>query len=716
MGTEIISLSVGPERKQYSVHKSLLTTQSDYFDKALNGGFREAGENSIHLEEDDPAAIALLVGWLYRGVIPAAATKSIHAPGAFPPTDIASVLLKGGTGVRVPNHIETELFASYVFQSILTHPRYFKYSSEELRLADYSEGRTSNSAPELIEEDIEQDQVLSGSPNPGPTLGTLSTPNNVSSGPRIFPLSSATPMGSVGALQVVGNPWDQSRQITRSAQSAATIPSGGFQFGNTRLTSAPTSSSLFGGAISPSALSSGVSGADSGRSSASTVFAQNSRIPLGTTFQQNISTATTHNHGQHESAPNSHFEQPDHISIIPGHRNDTDQTLFGSLPLMGRPASLSSQIFSIPAQVSDPIDISPQQALLPQDPLLESENQLNKTVSQTSSHPPSTNLAVSASSSTPRHFLSVSAESPSHPGPMESKAPASTAENASGTSRLGETANLAPLQRERSTQRPISTEASDTSTSPNQSVSSEVAREGSQNSYFVPAAAEIAPFGDSSSSVFGPSLAFGATPTTSIFNPLQKRPDITTPWSSRSTVAPSPFGFTSGQSVSFSSQSTQQPFVGNIAPPESVVFYNTDSEHQTALLHLTIFAETTCWPILYNAAITSYIAGERRLSRPPPMEHIVLIYERTHDESSLRTWAVDTLSSCKREVDMSGYMSLLVDYPDFLKGVLMKLREKGKDASDQERGFDGAGGLKYRMMEHGKKDIFGKGKVRADDW
>jgi hypothetical protein len=36
------------------VHKKLLAAQSDYFDKALNGRFREAEENSIHLKEEDP--------------------------------------------------------------------------------------------------------------------------------------------------------------------------------------------------------------------------------------------------------------------------------------------------------------------------------------------------------------------------------------------------------------------------------------------------------------------------------------------------------------------------------------------------------------------------------------------------------------------------------------------------------------------------------------
>ena len=54
LGTEIVDIFVGPQRKRYVVHKKLLTIQSDYFDKALNGRFKEAEENSIYLKEEDP--------------------------------------------------------------------------------------------------------------------------------------------------------------------------------------------------------------------------------------------------------------------------------------------------------------------------------------------------------------------------------------------------------------------------------------------------------------------------------------------------------------------------------------------------------------------------------------------------------------------------------------------------------------------------------------
>jgi hypothetical protein len=70
MGNESVIICVGPERKRYLIHKDLLTKQSEFFNKVLNGNFKEAEENLIYLEEESPAAFDLLVGWLYEGRIP----------------------------------------------------------------------------------------------------------------------------------------------------------------------------------------------------------------------------------------------------------------------------------------------------------------------------------------------------------------------------------------------------------------------------------------------------------------------------------------------------------------------------------------------------------------------------------------------------------------------------------------------------------------------
>ena len=220
-------------------------------------------------------------------------------------------------------------------------------------------------------------------------------------------------------------------------------------------------------------------------------------------------------------------------------------------------------------------------------------------------------------------------------------------------------------------------------------------------------------------------------------NPSGGRP--TGIWNPFGSAVASPFTHLTGHPFGTTAQVNMQPFFGNVLPASSTwipqhsnyrrfdqvtsqsPFDTTHSTyttpaHQLALLNLTVFAETTCWATLYNAAITSYINGERTLARPPPLEHVTLIYERTHDESTLRKWSVDNLAAFKGDVDMRGYMGLLVDYEDFLEGILKKLREKGQQDHEQSPGFDGAGGLKYRMLEHEQKRSFmgkGKGKEKA---
>lgn len=56
---------VGPEQRQYYVHKALLTRHSDYFRNAFNGSWKEADENSISFEDVDTTTFELFVHWLY---------------------------------------------------------------------------------------------------------------------------------------------------------------------------------------------------------------------------------------------------------------------------------------------------------------------------------------------------------------------------------------------------------------------------------------------------------------------------------------------------------------------------------------------------------------------------------------------------------------------------------------------------------------------------
>ena len=139
----MINLYVGPERKRFVVHKKLLTSQSAFFDKALNGGFMEADKGSIHLEEDDAASVALLVGFLYRGTIPGTDKKVgpfVRFASLTTLQENAPVTMAESTdGTSRPFSATpfVGLFGHEYFQHISSQPQYASFSPEELRVADY---------------------------------------------------------------------------------------------------------------------------------------------------------------------------------------------------------------------------------------------------------------------------------------------------------------------------------------------------------------------------------------------------------------------------------------------------------------------------------------------------------------------------------------------------------------------------------------------------
>jgi len=65
MGNEIVHIFVGSDKKQFTIHKRLLCTHSNFFEKAFNGGFKEATEDKMDLPDDDPLIFNALVEWLY---------------------------------------------------------------------------------------------------------------------------------------------------------------------------------------------------------------------------------------------------------------------------------------------------------------------------------------------------------------------------------------------------------------------------------------------------------------------------------------------------------------------------------------------------------------------------------------------------------------------------------------------------------------------------
>ncbi|KAL2072719.1 hypothetical protein VTL71DRAFT_12062 [Oculimacula yallundae] len=76
LNNELVTIYVGPKRKEFLLHKNLLCKSSDYFDKAFNSNFQEAEKGTMFLPEDNPEAFALFVNWLYRSTIPAGNAQS----------------------------------------------------------------------------------------------------------------------------------------------------------------------------------------------------------------------------------------------------------------------------------------------------------------------------------------------------------------------------------------------------------------------------------------------------------------------------------------------------------------------------------------------------------------------------------------------------------------------------------------------------------------
>ncbi len=69
----MIDIHVGPKRKLFRLHKTLLCHDSTYFDNAFNGSFKESKEEDMYLPEDCAETFDLFVSWLYRrdlGCIP----------------------------------------------------------------------------------------------------------------------------------------------------------------------------------------------------------------------------------------------------------------------------------------------------------------------------------------------------------------------------------------------------------------------------------------------------------------------------------------------------------------------------------------------------------------------------------------------------------------------------------------------------------------------
>lgn len=66
----IAVIKVGPEKKEFWIHKGVLCRAGSFFQAALEGGFKEALEQTIEMPEADVGAFKQFLVWLYSGQFP----------------------------------------------------------------------------------------------------------------------------------------------------------------------------------------------------------------------------------------------------------------------------------------------------------------------------------------------------------------------------------------------------------------------------------------------------------------------------------------------------------------------------------------------------------------------------------------------------------------------------------------------------------------------
>ncbi|KAI9701544.1 MAG: hypothetical protein M1836_001600 [Candelina mexicana] len=66
---EVVCILVGPEKKEFRIHKGLLCHESPYFRAALTGGFGEAHEGQVELPEDNTYEFGVFYKWIYTSKI-----------------------------------------------------------------------------------------------------------------------------------------------------------------------------------------------------------------------------------------------------------------------------------------------------------------------------------------------------------------------------------------------------------------------------------------------------------------------------------------------------------------------------------------------------------------------------------------------------------------------------------------------------------------------
>jgi len=62
----MVTIKVGKEGEPFPIHKELVIYQSKYFRAAFKGGFKEADDRTVTLEDVDEDILRLCFNWLYK--------------------------------------------------------------------------------------------------------------------------------------------------------------------------------------------------------------------------------------------------------------------------------------------------------------------------------------------------------------------------------------------------------------------------------------------------------------------------------------------------------------------------------------------------------------------------------------------------------------------------------------------------------------------------
>ncbi|TGO70332.1 hypothetical protein BOTNAR_0001g00060 [Botryotinia narcissicola] len=69
MGSEIVDIYVGPQKKLFRVHRGILCDKVPYLRKMFSSGFVEGLEGEAFFPEDDPKCFDSFMGWIYFGTL-----------------------------------------------------------------------------------------------------------------------------------------------------------------------------------------------------------------------------------------------------------------------------------------------------------------------------------------------------------------------------------------------------------------------------------------------------------------------------------------------------------------------------------------------------------------------------------------------------------------------------------------------------------------------